>query len=240
MEIEVQDLHKSFDGQAVLAGLTLTIAPGKITLIIGGSGTGKSVFLKHLIGLMQPDAGTIRIDGREITALSERDLLPIRQRIGMLFQGGALLASIPLGENVMLGLLENGMASRDQAEAKAREKLTLVALERHFDKMPDTLSGGMRKRGALARALMMDPECILYDEPTAGLDPPRARRIEELILDVNRTLGTTSIVVTHDMDSVRRLADHVYMLHAGRVIFSGTRDELFASADPVVREFTER
>jgi phospholipid/cholesterol/gamma-HCH transport system ATP-binding protein len=240
MKIEVQDLHKAFDDQPVLRGVSLAIEPKRISVIIGGSGTGKSVFLKHLIGLEHPDRGSIKIDGQEITGLRERQLLEVRRRIGMIFQGGALLASLPLGENVALGLVENGMASRTQAAAVAREKLRLVGLEEAWEKYPEVLSGGMRKRASIARALTMNPECILYDEPTAGLDPPRARLIEDLILNVNKTFGTTSVVVTHDMDCVRRLAHRVFMLHEGRIVFGGTRDELLASKDPTVREFIER
>ena len=240
MEILVQDLKKSFDGQRVLDGVSLRAAPGKITFIIGGSGQGKSVFLKHLIGLLRPDSGSIRVDGQELTGLSEAKLLPIRRRIGMIFQGGALLASITVGENVALGLVENGLASRKDSREKAREKLALVGLEETLDRWPERLSGGMRKRVSIARALTMEPECILYDEPTAGLDPPRSRQIEELIRNVNRTLGTTSVVVTHDMDSVRNLADHVYMLDEGKIVFSGTPEELVECDDAVVKNFIKR
>lgn len=240
MEIIVQHLRKSFDGQTVLDGVSLTIPNGKITVIIGGSGEGKSVFLKHLIGLMRPDSGSIKIDGTEITRLRERDLLPIRRRIGLIFQQGALLASIRVGENVALGLVENQIARREEALRQAREKLALVGLEEAFDQWPENLSGGMRKRASIARALTMAPECILYDEPTAGLDPPRSRQIEELIADVNRRMGVTSVVVTHDMDTVRKIADTVHMLHDGKIIFSGTPAELQATENPIVREFVER
>jgi phospholipid/cholesterol/gamma-HCH transport system ATP-binding protein len=237
MEIQVQDLHKSFDGNPVLRGVSLTIPAGRVTVIIGGSGTGKSVFLKHLIGLIRPDSGSIRIDGQEINRLRERELMPIRRRIGYIFQGGALLASMSVGENVALGLVENRRFTRGRAAAVAREKLALVGLEGQFDVWPENLSGGMLKRAAIARALTLDPECILYDEPTAGLDPPRARQIEELILNVARREKVNSVVVTHDMDSVRRIADLVYMLNEGRIIFSGGVAELMQASEPVVREF---
>ncbi len=240
MEIKVNDLHKSFGPIKVLDGVTLTIPSGGITTIIGGSGTGKSVFLKHLIGLMVPDRGSIRIDDREIVGLKEHELLPIRRRFGMLFQGGALLASLSCGENAMLGVLELGLADREEAHRRACEKLRMVGLDGAFDKMPAEMSGGMIKRAAIARALMMEPECVLYDEPTAGLDPPRARQIEEVIMEVNQASGATAVVVTHDMDSVRKLADHVWMLHEGRVIFSGNYKELAASPDPHVKEFITR
>lgn len=239
MEITVQDLHKSFNDQAVLNGVSLSIPSGRITVIIGGSGEGKSVFLKHLIGLIRPDAGSIKVDGQEITKLHEREMMPLRRRIGYIFQQGALLASISVGENVALGLVENRMATREEAAATAREMLALVGMDGQFDALPETLSGGMRKRVALARALTMKPECILYDEPTAGLDPPRSRQVENLIQDVNGRLGVTSVVVTHDMATVHRIADLVYMLHEGRITFSGTPEGLQASQDPTIREFIE-
>jgi phospholipid/cholesterol/gamma-HCH transport system ATP-binding protein len=240
MEIVVTDLYKSFNGNAVLRGATLAIQPGSVTVIVGGSGIGKSVFLKHLIGLLKPDSGSIKIDGREITTLRERDLLPIRARFGMIFQGGALLASLSVGENVALGLVENRRATRAEAARQAREMLKLVGLELAFDTLPEQLSGGMRKRAAIARALTMKPDCLLYDEPTTGLDPPRSRQIEELLLEVNQSRGATSIVVTHDMDCIRRVADFVHMLHEGKIIFSGAADDFWKSQDPVVREFIER
>jgi phospholipid/cholesterol/gamma-HCH transport system ATP-binding protein len=240
LEIQVTDLKKSFGENQVLSGVSLQVAPGRIAVIIGGSGSGKSVFLKHLIGLLRPDSGSIRIDGREIVGLSERELLPIRQRFGMIFQGGALLASLSVLDNVALGLIENAVTSRKEAFEQARAKLELVGLAEHVDKWPENLSGGMRKRAAIARALTLQPQCILYDEPTAGLDPPRARQIEDLILDVNRRTGATSVVVTHDMDCVHKIADHVYMLHQGRIEFDGSPEQLASSANPSVREFVER
>lgn len=240
MEIKVQGLRKSFGGQVVLDGVDLDIPAGQVTVIIGGSGTGKSVFLKHMLGLIRPDNGAIFIDGQDITAMSEREMMPVRQRIGMLFQGGALLASLSIGENVMLGLVENQLASEDEAEAIAREKLDMVGMGGAFDKYPAEVSGGMLKRASLARALTANPECVLYDEPTAGLDPPRARKIEELIRDLNKKLSTTSVVVTHDMHLARRVANRVHMLHKGRVIFSDAPDALDSATDPVVREFVSQ
>jgi phospholipid/cholesterol/gamma-HCH transport system ATP-binding protein len=240
MEIQVTDLYKAFDGLVVFQGVSLRIEPGSVTVIMGGSGTGKSVFLKHLIGLLRPDSGSIKIDGLEITTLSEREMLPIRARFGMIFQGGALLASLPVGENVGLGLVENHRATRAQAARQARETLALVGLDQAFDLLPESLSGGMRKRAAIARALTMKPDCILYDEPTTGLDPPRSRQIEDLLLEVNHKHGVTSIVVTHDLDCIRRVADHIHMLHEGKIVFSGSNEELWKSQDPVVREFIER
>ena len=240
MKIQVTDLHKALDDTPVLKGVTLTIEPRQTTVIIGGSGAGKSVFLKHLTGLLHPDAGSIQVDEREITGLRERQLLPIRRRFGIIFQSGALLASLTVGDNVALGLVENGLADRREAAERARATLERVGLAEQFDKLPENLSGGMRKRAAIARALTMEPDCILYDEPTAGLDPPRSRQIEELILDVQNANGATSVVVTHDMDCVRRVADHVHMLHEGRIVFSGTPDELQSSDNSVVRHFIER
>lgn len=215
----------------------MSIPSGQVTAVLGGSGTGKSVFLKHLIGLLKPDQGQIEIDGENIVDLGERDLMPLRRRFGMIFQGGALLASLTVIENVAMALIENGLASRSRAFEIAREKLALVGLEGSEDKFPSALSGGMQKRAAIARALTTDPECFLYDEPTAGLDPPRARQIEELILDVNRKLKATTIVVTHDMHLVESIADHVFMLVEGRVIFSGTPTQLKNETNPLVQEF---
>lgn len=237
LDIQVKDLHKSFAEQDVLRGLEMSIPSGQVTAVLGGSGTGKSVFLKHLIGLLKPDQGQIEIDGENIVDLGERDLMPLRRRFGMIFQGGALLASLTVIENVAMALIENGLASRSRAFEIAREKLALVGLEGSEDKFPSALSGGMQKRAAIARALTTDPECFLYDEPTAGLDPPRARQIEELILDVNRKLKATTIVVTHDMHLVESIADHVFMLVEGRVIFSGTPTQLKNETNPLVQEF---
>lgn len=240
MEIRVENLWKRFGRQEVLKGVSLDIRPGRITFLIGGSGTGKSVFLKHLIGLLQPDSGSIVVDGQEITELSEGAMMDVRRRFGMIFQNGALLASMTLCENVSLALVENGLAGRKEARDIACEKLRLVGMDGQADKYPSMLSGGMRKRAAIARALTTQPECILYDEPTAGLDPPRARQIDDLIRDVNQSLNTTSIVVTHDMDSVRKLADKVYMLHEGRIVFAGSPDQMGSSDEQVVRDFIER
>jgi phospholipid/cholesterol/gamma-HCH transport system ATP-binding protein len=240
MEIKVQDLHKSFGSNRVLRGVSLDIPPGKITVVLGGSGTGKSVLLRHLVGILRPDSGRILVDGEDITTMSERDLLSVRMRIGLIFQGGALLNSLSVYENVALGLKEHRMASEKEIERIVKEKLDLMGLGDRLDEMPPNLSGGMRKRVAIARTLTMRPETILYDEPTAGLDPPRAGRVDALIREMSVKTNVTSVLVTHDLISAFGLADIIYFMHEGKVEASGTPDEFRKSPSPIVQAFINR
>jgi len=237
--IEVRGLRKSLGGQEVLRGVDLEVRRGECLVVLGQSGEGKSVFLKHLIGLMAPDAGRIRIDGEEIVGLSERRLAPVRRKIGMLFQDGALFDSMTVAENVAFPLRERGIKAIPELLEKSRAALREVGLEEHMDKMPVNISGGMRKRVALARAIIARPRCILYDEPTAGLDPIVADSIDRLIRRLQRKFEVTSIVVTHDMKSMFHIADRVAFLREGRIYFLGTPDEFRQSRDPAIRNFAE-
>lgn len=240
MELRAEDIHKSFDKLKVLEGIDFEAAPGSMTVILGGSGAGKSVFLKHLAGLIKPDSGRVFVDGEDIVPLRERDLLAIRQRIAMIFQNGGLLQSLSVGENVALGLEETRGMSPKEARRIASEKLELVGLAGREAQAPSTLSGGQIKRAAIARALTLDAECLLFDEPTAGLDPIIAGTVDSVIRDVNREQGVTCIVVTHDLVSLAALGDNVYMMHRGRMIFRGDFDGLRKSDDERVVEFLAR
>jgi phospholipid/cholesterol/gamma-HCH transport system ATP-binding protein len=237
--IEVRGLCKTIGRQEILRGMDLTIYHGESLAIIGGSGTGKSVTLKLIMGLMTATAGSIRVDGQEITALNERKLGPHRRKIGMLFQDGALFDSLTVEENVAFPLHEAGEKDRAKIAAAVHELLEAVGLDEHMEKLPSALSGGMRKRAALARALVSKPRCILYDEPTAGLDPVISDSIDRLIRRTQRRYKCTSVVVTHDMKSVRTVADRVVFLRDGAIYFTGTPEELFGSKDPVVQQFVE-
>lgn len=237
--IELEDVHSTIGKQAVLRGVNLAVREGETLVVLGYSGAGKSVMLRHILGLMKPDSGRIIVDGADVAALPENKLGPTRKKIGMLFQNGALFDSMNVARNVAFPLRERGERSPAVIEAKVRESLALVGLEEHIEKMPVELSGGMKKRVALARAIITEPRCILYDEPTAGLDPVAADSIDHLIRRLKRTLGVTSVVVTHDMKSTRFIADKVAMLREGRIYFSGSPDELVASDDPVLQDFVK-
>ena len=235
--LSVRGLHKEFDGQNMLNGVDLDIPRGRTTAILGASGGGKSVLLRHMIGLVEPDAGTIHIEGEEITGLQERALGRMRRKIGMLFQNGALFDSMTVRENVVFPLRETGLSDEDALEAKAMEALTLVGLETHMDKMPGALSGGMRKRVALARAIITLPTAVFYDEPTAGLDPIVSDQINHLIRRIQKKFGLTQIVVTHDMRSLYHVADFVAFLRDGRIYWTGTPQDLRHCRDSAVRDF---
>ncbi len=235
--IELIDVHKSFGSQQVLRGVDLRIEKGESVVIIGGSGSGKSVTLKHICGLLWPDKGKVIFDGEDITWTPELKMPRHRVRIGMLFQNAALFDSLPVWENITFGMIEHGMCAPAEALDIAREKLAMVGLEGSEFKMPAELSGGMRKRVALARAIAMNPEVILYDEPTTGLDPIMSDVINELIIETNEKLGVTSVTVTHDMKSAAKIADRIVMLYEGRFIADGSPDEIMNSDDPVVRQF---
>ncbi len=239
--ISIRGLQKSFgNGTQVLRGLDLDIATGETLAIIGQSGCGKSVLLKHIVGLLTPEAGTVTIDGADVHALDAKKLYTLRQRFGFLFQGAALFDSMTVLENVALALTETTDMPEGDIRNIVAEKLEMVGLPGIEHMKPSELSGGMKKRVGLARALATNPDYLLYDEPTTGLDPVMSNQIDALIDRITRTLKVTSIVVTHDMFSVYTIAHRVALLHEGRVYFQGTPDELRACDDPVVRDFLAR
>ena len=235
--IQLVDLHKGFSGRPVLQGLTLDVLRGETLCVIGGSGTGKSVTLKHIVGLLRPDKGTVIISGTDIFAANNGQLGEIRKKIGFLFQGAALLNSLTVFENVALPLREHERPAEEEIRRRVTETLEMVNLADAAEKMPDVISGGMKKRAGLARAIIRKPEIILYDEPTAGLDPIMAATINELVLDPQAKLKVTSLVVTHDMSSVFRIADRIALLHEGRVHKIGTKEEFKKSDDTKVTKF---
>jgi phospholipid/cholesterol/gamma-HCH transport system ATP-binding protein len=235
--IEVRDLHKSFGSHRVLHGVTLQIDKGESVVIIGRSGGGKSILLKHIIGLLRPDSGEVLIEGENITRMDERQLLEVRRKFGMLFQSAALFDSMTVAENVGFVLNRDASCNRKQAAEKVAEALEMVELPGIQDKKPSELSGGMRKRVGLARAIVYRPEIVLYDEPTTGLDPIVADSIDQLIVNVRERLHVTTVAVTHDMRSARRIGQRIMMLHEGRIYFQGTPEALFSSSDPVVHRF---
>ena len=237
--IEFRGLSKSFGRLQVLRQVDLMLFPGKTTAIIGESGAGKSVILKHIVRLLRPDSGEVYFRGRRIDDLPERELVEIRTRFGFLFQMGALFDSLTVAENVAFPIVEHTRRRPDDIRQTVARKLAMVGLDGEQEKKPAQLSGGQRKRVALARAIALDPEIILYDEPTTGLDPIRADVINELIRKLQQELGGTSIVVTHDLASVRKVAGRVIMLHEGDFIFDGTPQELDVSDDPRVRRFVK-
>jgi phospholipid/cholesterol/gamma-HCH transport system ATP-binding protein len=237
MIIEVRDVKKSFGSLAVLQGVTFSVEKGEALCIIGTSGCGKSVLLKHLVGLITPDSGEIAIDGRNIAGLDERELMPVRRMFGMLFQSAALFDSMTVEENVGFVLNRERKSSPQEIAQRIEDVLDLVGLSGIQKKMPAELSGGMRKRVGLARAVAYRPQILLYDEPTTGLDPIAADTIDQLIIRVVEKLKVTSIAVTHDMRSARRISRRILMLHEGRIYADQTPDELFKSADPVIYRF---
>jgi phospholipid/cholesterol/gamma-HCH transport system ATP-binding protein len=235
--IEVRDVTKSFGSQPVLRGVSLDIHRGEAVVIIGRSGGGKSILLKHLIGLLQPDSGTVRVDGEDITTMDERSLLRVRRKYGMLFQMAALFDSLTVEENVGFVLRRQGVESDTEIRRRVAEALEMVELPGIGRKMPSELSGGMRKRVGLARAIVYRPEIVLYDEPTTGLDPIAADNIDRLIRRVWETLHVTSIAVTHDMKSAQTISNRILMLHEGRIYSEGPSAEILESTDPVIHRF---
>lgn len=235
--IEIKEVYKSFGANQVLNGVDLNINQGETIVILGRSGCGKSVLLKHIIGLMKPDKGQIFIDGEEITAYSYEKLSNLRKRFGMLFQGAALFDSMTVEENVGLGLTEHTDLSKEKIKEIVKEKLRLVGMAGVENLKPAELSGGMKKRVGLARAIAMDPDIVLYDEPTTGLDPIMADVINELVISLRNTLKITSIAVTHDIVSAYKIADRVAMLYEGKIIWVGTPEETKNTTDPVVKQF---
>jgi len=254
--IELRHLTKSFGAKQVLKDVSLTIPNGRTTCIIGKSGSGKSFLLKHIVGLLEADAGEVAVDGDVVATMDRDELFSMRQRMGYVFQGAALFDSLTVWENIVISLYEHGTRDEKLLDAEARRVLSAVRLlpeltesgsaayEKEYailrDKKPSDLSGGMRKRVGVARALVGSPQYIFYDEPTTGLDPVTSEQIDFLIRDLQQTLNVTSLVITHDMFSVFHIAHHVAMLHEGRVQFECTADELRASTDPVVKEFIDR
>lgn len=235
--IEVRQLEKRFGTNRVLDGVSFSIEPGEAVVILGRSGGGKSVLLKHLIGLIQPDSGEVLVDGQNLARLSERELLPIRRKFGMLFQGAALFDSITVADNVNFMLRREKRLTAGEMARKVAETLDMVELSGVESKKPSELSGGMRKRVGLARAIIYQPQIILYDEPTTGLDPIVADSIDRLIVRISERLKVTSIAVTHDMRSAQRISRKILMLHEGRIYFCGPTTELFKSTDPILYRF---
>jgi phospholipid/cholesterol/gamma-HCH transport system ATP-binding protein len=235
--IAVRDLRKAIGDQQILRGVELDVAVGETLVIIGRSGGGKSVLLKHLIGLMQPDAGEIWVSGKNIIGMSEWQLTDIRQKVGILFQGGALFDSMTVADNIAFPLREAGERDPKVLRSKVAQMLEVMEMEGQEEKMPESLSGGMKKRVGLARAIIRQPSCVLYDEPTAGLDPVVADSINRLIRRLQERFGMTSLVVTHDMKSAFDVADRIAYLHEGRVYFHGTPSELQQSSDRLIQDF---
>src|SRR3954454_2454459 len=235
--IELRHVSKRFGWLVVLDDVSLSIEAGKAIVIIGASGTGKSVLLKHIVGLLKPDKGEVWFDGQRIDELPERKLMDVRQRFGFLFQMGALFDSQTVLDNVAFPLVEHTKKSAEEITRIAQHKLTMVGLPEAGKKMPMELSGGQRKRVALARAIALDPDVILYDEPTTGLDPIRSDVINELIIKLQRELHTTSITVTHDMQSAFKIANRIVMLHEGKIIMDGSPDQIKTTDNEIVRRF---
>lgn len=237
-KIQIRDVHKAFGPKKVLNGVSLDVMPGESVVIIGGSGTGKSVLLKCILGLMQPDMGSIRIDGEEVTDMGTRERERIMHKFGMLFQGAALFDSIPVWENVAFGLIQGQRVKRAEARDIACATLGKVGLTTDVaDLYPAELSGGMQKRVGLARAIAEEPEIIFFDEPTTGLDPIMADVINDLIVDCAKDLGAATLSITHDMASARKIADRIAMLYQGKIIWIGTPDEVFDSGNDFVDQF---
>ncbi|MFH1752688.1 MAG: ABC transporter ATP-binding protein [Candidatus Omnitrophota bacterium] len=235
--IKADNLHKSFGDRRILNGTTLDIYKGETFVIMGGSGCGKSTLLRHLIGALKPDSGKVYLLGKELTTLNESEMDEIRKKIGMCFQSSALFDSMTVGENISLPLREHTRLDDSVINIVVKMKLELVGLRGFQDLMPSQLSGGMKKRVGLARAIVMDPQIVFYDEPSAGLDPIVAAVIDKLILDLSKKLSITSVVVTHDMNSVFRIANRIAMLHLGKVLQVGTPDEIKNTKNELIQQF---
>jgi phospholipid/cholesterol/gamma-HCH transport system ATP-binding protein len=235
--VEVKDLVRKFGDRSVIDNLSFTIHRGETLVIMGGSGCGKSTLLRHIIGVMKPTSGSVKIFGEEITTMNDRQIEEIRRRFGMLFQSGALLASLTVGENVALPLLQHTDLSNDEVEETVTQKLQMVGLSGFNSLKPSEISGGMRKRVGLARALALDPELLFSDEPTSGLDPIMTAVVDKLTLELTRAEGMTAVVVTHDMTSAFRIATRMIMLGRGKILAQGTPDEIRTHPDPEVQQF---
>ena len=237
--IEFEGVHKAFRTQRVLDGLSLPLPRGQTTVIIGRSGTGKSVLLKHVMGLLKPDAGTVKVDGVDLSTLDARQLLALRRRFGMCFQNAALFDSMSVEENVAFPLVEHSQHKPAQIREIVIEKLRQVGLVNAEKKMPSQLSGGMRKRVGIARALALEPEIILYDEPTTGLDPIMSGAIDDLIRETQARLGLTCVVISHDIKATFHMAHHIAMLYEGKLLEMGTPEELRRNPNPILAQFLE-
>jgi phospholipid/cholesterol/gamma-HCH transport system ATP-binding protein len=235
--IQLKRVSKRFGAFRVLDDVSLGVSQGEATVVLGRSGTGKSVLLKHIVGLLLPDQGQVFVQGQDITVLSVANIARVRRQIGFLFQNAALFDSMTVGDNVGFPLRRHTQLSDERIRVRALEKLALVGLDRDYDKLPATLSGGMRKRAGLARAMALDPAILLVDEPSAGLDPITSEEIDDLLVRVKHELGTTLIVVTHNIPSARRIGDTLVFLHEGRVLARGTAAQLESSEHSIVRQF---
>jgi len=235
--IELKDIYKSFGSQQVLKGIDLAIPRGQTTVIIGRSGGGKSVMLKHMIGLIKPDQGQVLVEGHDIVTMGDHQLNQVRRRFGMLFQDAALFDSMNVLDNVAFPLREHTRLPEREIKEKVAEKLAMVGLTGVEKKMPGELSGGMRKRVGLARAITLEPEIILYDEPTTGLDPPLSAAINRLIMETQKRLGVTSVVISHDIEGAYQVGQNIAMLYHGKIIAQGTPDQIRDSSDEVVQQF---
>jgi phospholipid/cholesterol/gamma-HCH transport system ATP-binding protein len=236
-KIRIQDLHKSFGLKLVLDGVTLDVAPAESLVVIGGSGTGKSVLLKHVIGLLKPDSGTIQVDGVAVETLGNREITEFRRKFGMSFQEGALFDSMTVWQNVAFPLQRLTKMGRGEIDDRVQECLAMVRLEAVEEKLPSQLSGGMRRRVGFARAVAHSPEILLFDEPTTGLDPVTTALIDEVIVDLNDRLKTTTMTITHDMESAFRIGDRIAMIHKGKIIASAPPAEFRRLDDPRVQQF---
>jgi phospholipid/cholesterol/gamma-HCH transport system ATP-binding protein len=237
VEISIKGLTKSFGPQTVLEDITCDIPQGKITLMLGPSGTGKSVFLKHLVGLLKPDRGEIWIDNKNVPSLNEKELYEVRRKFGVLFQDGALFGSMNIYDNVAFPLRQHTKKKESEVRQVVEEKLQMVGLTGAEKKLPGEISGGMKKRAGLARALVLDPQIVLFDEPDSGLDPVRTAFLNVLTMDLNKQLGATFIVVTHDIATAKQIADYIGMLYRRNLVKFGPAREMFTSDIPVVRQF---
>ncbi len=235
--IEVRHLRKAFSGKTVLEDVSFSVPRGAICVVMGGSGSGKSTILRHLIGAYKPDAGEIYLDGEEITRLTEREMERVRRKFGMLFQGGALLNSLTVGENIALPIRHHTDLPDETIEIMVKMKLELVGLRDAEHLKPSQISGGMQKRVSLARAIALDPKIVFYDEPSSGLDPIVTGVIDKLMIDLSKAMGITSLVVTHDMSSIMRIADLIIMLHRGRIVICDTLEKVRNSPDQLVQQF---
>ncbi len=237
VEIRVEGLSKSFGSQVIWQDVSFTVPAGEISAMLGPSGTGKSVLLKSLVGLLRPDEGSIEVEGRDIVGLKEKELFEVRKLFGVLFQDGALFGSMNLYDNVAFPLREHTRKSEKEIKSIVMEKMDLVGLIGAEDKLPGQLSGGMRKRAGLARALVLDPQIILADEPDSGLDPVRTALLNQLMVDLNQRIGATILIVTHDVNTARTVPDHIGLLFHKRLAMFGPREMLLSSQEPVVRQF---
>ncbi len=235
--IQLHHVSKQFGSFRVLDDVSLGVSQGEATVVLGRSGTGKSVLLKHIVGLLLPDHGRVIVQGQELTALPAAKIASVRRQIGFLFQNAALFDSMTVGDNVGFPLRRHTQLSEGSIRARAQDKLALVGLERDYNKLPAALSGGMRKRAGLARAMALDPAILLVDEPSAGLDPITSEEIDDLLVRVKHELGTTLVVVTHNIPSARRIGDALLFLHEGRVLVRGSAAELEGSEHRIVRQF---